>query len=976
MKTFINKNFIIKVAIVLVIVILFNFCSPTVSYGVDNILSSLGGTLLEPFMQLLVTIGDGMMWAAHKFVLGIDNTLITVAIPEKGIWETIGIIAAAGVGLFVGVITGGVGLALLAGAGALYLSNILVNAAFPDTWYLPQYAISPEQIFQNDIPLLDINFFGTASTQEEATAQDEYEQLQEQLDNLNNQAKDQIQSGGQLDSSIATQISELESQIAEYEATQGESIAMKIRGVVSSWYLTLRNLALVILLSLLLYSAIRIILSSNNADKAKHKEKLTSWLIAMCLIFFLQYIMAFATTLVETLTDSINKINEPIILQLPDLDGLGYEVNGEKASEYFSENGLMENGNYVWPGNFMTQVRIQLQTVDEDGVNISSMMQQLGYIVIFLVLVFYTFGFLLMYIKRVIMIAFLTMIAPLMAMTYPLDKMNDGNAQGFNMWLREYFFNLLIQPLHLILYTMLVGSAIEFASDNLIYAIVAIGFILQAEKLLRKFFGFDKAGTLESGSTAALGGALAMAGVNQLKRLTGHRGGSGKDRNKQNDGTGERKNKVGQRLNAYYGNEANTQNSQFNSQQFSGDDEQLLGTGGAQANGGNAPTNSNNAGQNASATGESGQMPNSNVNANYSYPNVSGNSPDYSSYYENSGYDIPSVGTEAGNYDYMNYSQDSDYMDNYLDGNYDVPSTDIHTTDNTRFDVPTMNDVPDLYDNPYAQISTTPPEPPEVTQQGQQPSQNAEPINIPIDDLAEQQNNRSSRRKKNRTGSRLRGIKNMVGEGINKNGGKFVRTVGRGVARGALGTVLGATAGVVGVAAGLASDDDKNILKYGGAAAGVGFVAGTSLASSRGNIGLSELKKNYRVGKYGIEGEKEKRIEEEEKAAKKDRDRRRQFAEELDLKSKKDIDAAMEAASKYRRDGIMDDKVIIKAMKTEGLGDTLDDERKIILAGLATETGNDNKKIKQVEDRLKQRNINEKEVKTYIDAIRKINGAV
>lgn len=975
MKTFINKNFIIKVAIVLVIVILFNFCSPTVSLGVD-LLDSLGGTLLEPFLQLIVALGDGMMNIIHRLVLNIDDPLITVSVPDKGVAQVIGAVLAGATAIFVGIITGGVGLAVLAGAGALYLSTVMANATFPDTWYLPMYAISPEQIFQNDIPLLDINFFGTASTQDEATAQDEYDRLQGQLDNLNNQAKDQIQSGGQLDSSIATQISELESQIAEYEATQGESIAMQIRGTVASWYLTLRNLALIILLSLLLYSAIRIIISSSNADKAKYKEKLTSWLVAMCLIFFLQYIMSFATTIVETLTNSISKINEKIVLQLPDLDKEGYKINGEDASKYFSENGLIRDGHYVWTGNFMTQVRIQIQEINEDGPKVSNIMDQLGYIIIFLILVFYTAGFLIMYIKRVIMMAFLTMIAPLMAMTYPLDKMNDGNAQGFNMWLREYFFNLLIQPLHLILYTMLVGSSIEFASNNLIYAIVAIGFILQAEKLLRKFFGFDKAGTLESGSTAALGGALAMAGVNQLKRLTGHRGGSGKDRNKQNDGTGERKNKVGQRLNAYYGNEANTQNSQFNSQQFSGDYEQLLGTGGAQANGGNAPTNSNNAGQNASATGESGQMPNSNVNANYSYPNVSGNAPDYSSYYENSGYDIPSVGTEAGNYDYMNYSQDSDYMDNYLDGNYDVPSTDIHTTDNTRFDVPTMNDVPDLYDNPYAQISTTPPEPPEVTQQGQQPSQNAEPINIPIDDLAEQQNNRSSRRKKNRTGSRLRGIKNMVGEGINKNGGKFVRTVGRGVARGALGTVLGATAGVVGVAAGLASDDDKNILKYGGAAAGVGFVAGTSLASSRGNIGLSELKKNYRVGKYGIEGEKEKRIEEEEKAAKKDRDRRRQFAEELDLKSKKDIDAAMEAASKYRRDGIMDDKVIIKAMKTEGLGDTLDDERKIILAGLATETGNDNKKIKQVEDRLKQRNINEKEVKTYIDAIRKINGAV
>lgn len=48
------------------------------------------------------------------------------------------------------------------------------------------------------------------------------------------------------------------------------------------------------------------------------------------------------------------------------------------------------------------------------------------------------------------MLAFLTIIAPLMAMTYPLDKLQDGSAQGFNTWLKEYIFNLLIQPVHLI----------------------------------------------------------------------------------------------------------------------------------------------------------------------------------------------------------------------------------------------------------------------------------------------------------------------------------------------------------------------------------------------------------------------------------------------------------------------------------------------------------------------------------------------
>lgn len=970
MKTFINKNFIIKVAIVLVIVILFNFCSPTVSLGVD-LLDSLGGTLLEPFLQLIVALGDGMMNIIHRLVLNIDDPLITVSVPGKGAAQVIGAVLAGATAIFVGIITGGVGLAVLAGAGALYLSTVMANATFPDTWYLPMYAISPEQIFQNDIPLLDINFFGTASTQDEATAQDEYDRLQGQLDDLNNQAEQQAQNSGQVSSDLSNQISEIENQIAEYESTQGESIAMQIRGTVASWYLTLRNLALIILLSLLLYSAIRIIISSSNADKAKYKEKLTSWLVAMCLIFFLQYIMSFATTIVETLTNSISKINEKIVLQLPDLDKEGYKINGEDASKYFSENGLIRDGHYVWTGNFMTQVRIQIQEINEDGPKVSNIMDQLGYIIIFLILVFYTAGFLIMYIKRVIMMAFLTMIAPLMAMTYPLDKMNDGNAQGFNMWLREYFFNLLIQPLHLILYTMLVGSSIEFASNNLIYAIVAIGFILQAEKLLRKFFGFDKAGTLESGSTAALGGALAMAGVNQLKRLTGHRGGrDGKDKNKQTDDTGGRRNKVAQRLNNRYGN------GQYDREQFAGDYEQLLGPGNGQGAGQNAsgatgaPANSSYAGANASPNGNNGQSQTTNTDTTDStYPNVGGSVPDYS-YYGNGDYNTPYTGAETGGYGYPDYNQGADYADGYQAGDYDIPATDIRTTDNTRFDNPTPADIPDLYDNPYTQVSTTP-------QPIDQSQPEPQPVDIPIQDLADQQQKPGLlKRAKNRAIGNIRGVRNMVGEGINKNGGKFVRTVGRGVARGVVGGALGATAGVVGVAAGLASDDDKNILKYGGAAAGVGFLTGSTLAGSKGNIGYNELKKNYRVGKYGIEGEKEKRIEEEEKAAMKDRDRRRQFAEELELKSKKEIDAAMEAASKYRRDGIMDDKVIIKAMKTEGLGDTLDDERKIILAGLATETGNDNKKIKQVEDRLKQRNINEKEVKTYIDAIRKINGAV
>ena len=77
--------------------------------------------------------------------------------------------------------------------------------------------------------------------------------------------------------------------------------------------------------------------------------------------------------------------------------------------------------------------------------------------------------------------AFLTVIAPLVAMTYSLDKISDGKAQAFNMWLKEYIGNLLIQPVHLLLYMILISMAFDLASQNIVYTLVAMGFLMPAE---------------------------------------------------------------------------------------------------------------------------------------------------------------------------------------------------------------------------------------------------------------------------------------------------------------------------------------------------------------------------------------------------------------------------------------------------------------------------------------------------------------
>ncbi len=119
------------------------------------------------------------------------------------------------------------------------------------------------------------------------------------------------------------------------------------------------------------------------------------------------------------------------------------------------------------------------------------------------------------------------MIAPLVALTYPIDKLKDGQAQAFNAWLTEYMFNLLIQPLHLLLYTILVSSAIELSSSNILYSLVAIGFLIPAEKLLRKFFGFEKATTAGSFAGAAAGAGLLMSGLSKALNVNKHNSKSG-----------------------------------------------------------------------------------------------------------------------------------------------------------------------------------------------------------------------------------------------------------------------------------------------------------------------------------------------------------------------------------------------------------------------------------------------------------------
>ena len=127
--------------------------------------------------------------------------------------------------------------------------------------------------------------------------------------------------------------------------------------------------------------------------------------------------------------------------------------------------------------------------------------------------------------------------------------------------------NVILQPVHLLLYMSLVGAATDLVARNPIYALVAIGFLIPAEKFIKNMFGLNKASsTSDFGSFAK--NALAYEGLKKMGSAIS--GGSGKSSkalkgasSDAQDSEGATFNKIRRaELGAYAANNGDTNNSE------------------------------------------------------------------------------------------------------------------------------------------------------------------------------------------------------------------------------------------------------------------------------------------------------------------------------------------------------------------------------------------------------------------------------
>lgn len=426
-----------------------------------------------------------------------------------------------------------------------------------------------------------------------------------------------------------------------------------LRPIVSSVYKNLRNLVLILMLVILLYIGIRIIISSAASEQVKYKQYLKDWVVGICLVFLMQYVMSaimnvngaindilitspegevytiafgtkdskiasairepqkianskkhfFSNTIVKAglgaagpvletkstisaafigyatkevaegansiigdgwdeLMNSKNKATANFVGRKLEIQERGavFEFNNDTHTvvDYYSDSTPINAAIYdpdvgsgiraiylcniaeycrtlttysskythIYSNNRETTMS-DSDEIKTDEENDYASSAYWGYAFLYILITIETVVFLYKYMKRVLWLAFLTMIAPLIALMYPVDKVGDGKAQTFNMWFKEYLFNTLIQPLHILLYTIFIAVGSQLITTNVIYGIIAYAFMLTAEKFFKKMFGFDKASTPGGlGSPAA--GLMAMRGLDKLGGFGPHgKGGKG-----------------------------------------------------------------------------------------------------------------------------------------------------------------------------------------------------------------------------------------------------------------------------------------------------------------------------------------------------------------------------------------------------------------------------------------------------------------
>lgn len=232
--------------------------------------------------------------------------------------------------------------------------------------------------------------------------------------------------------------------------TEGSEPNSKIKASVASWYDFSFKIAQIFSLIVLIYIGIRMAMAPNPEEKVNYKKMFKNWFVGFALLFILHYGIVLVLKLA----------NWTLTLIPQSISGKNFEI--EIITKTID---IFDNDEGAW----------------------ASLLYALTYVII----VGYQIYFLIKYFKRLLTMGFLVMIAPLITVTYAIDKAGDGKAQAFEAWKKMFIGNAFMQPVHALMYMIFMYSASEIATKAPMIAVIFFIGILKGEEIFKKLFKLE-----------------------------------------------------------------------------------------------------------------------------------------------------------------------------------------------------------------------------------------------------------------------------------------------------------------------------------------------------------------------------------------------------------------------------------------------------------------------------------------------------
>lgn len=189
--------------------------------------------------------------------------------------------------------------------------------------------------------------------------------------------------------------------------------------------------------------------STDADDKAKYKAMLTNWLISFVMIFILHYVIMIMLQFMQAALDLI---------------------------PYDSANKNLE-----------AKVMDSLFVFSDDA----SIWQTAGTAILFTMIVIYQAKFFFKYAKRFLKIGFLILIAPLITLTYSIDKASDNAAKAYKAWIKEITGAIFMQPVHALMYAIFTFSMSNIAINVPIVSLAFFAFLDKGEQIFNFLYDLN-----------------------------------------------------------------------------------------------------------------------------------------------------------------------------------------------------------------------------------------------------------------------------------------------------------------------------------------------------------------------------------------------------------------------------------------------------------------------------------------------------